>query len=248
VKKAQAYLQAVGKELAGKKNERNAKEKEVQTKIQSSTAALKKAEGDVNKSESEIAKVQNAISKTQKELLDLQSKLAKQETQVVKAPRSGYILGLKANQGKIIKEGDQLCTLVPETSDRAVQIWVDGNDAPLIEPGRHVRLQFEGWPAVQFAGWPSVAVGTFGGEVVSVDSVDNGKGQFRVLIQPEASSPDWPDDRYLRQGVRANSWVMLNRVTLGYELWRKLNGFPPVSAMESPDKGKGAKKPKALKK
>jgi membrane fusion protein, adhesin transport system len=99
--------------------------------------------------------------------------------------------------------------------------------------GRNVRLQFEGWPAVQFAGWPSVAVGTFSGEVVNVDSTDDGKGKFRILVVPEAGN-EWPSDHYLRQGVRANGWVLLNRVSLGYELWRQLNGFPPVVSTEEP--------------
>jgi hypothetical protein len=33
---------------------------------------------------------------------------------------------------------------------------------------------------------------------------------------------------YLRQGVRANGWILLDEVRLGYELWRQFNGFPPV--------------------
>lgn len=84
-----------------------------------------------------------------------------------------------------------------------VQIWLDGNDAPLVAAGRHVRLQFEGWSAIQFAGWPSVAVDTFGGTVVSVDMVDNGKGKFRCQILPDKTETiQWPQDRFLRQGVR----------------------------------------------
>jgi len=39
----------------------------------------------------------------------------------------------------------------------------------------------------------------------------------------------WPEARYLRQGVRGNAWLLLNRVSMGYELWRQLNGFPPKS-------------------
>ena len=34
--------------------------------------------------------------------------------------------------------------------------------------------------------------------------------------------------RFLRQGVRVNGWVLLGQVTLGYELWRIFNGFPPL--------------------
>jgi hypothetical protein len=28
--------------------------------------------------------------------------------------------------------------------------------------------------------------------------------------------------------VRANGWVLLDSVRLGYELWRRFNGFPPT--------------------
>jgi len=139
------------------------------------------------------------------------------------------------NQGsQVLKEGDPICTIVPDTADRAVQIWLDGNDAPLVEPGRHVRLQFEGWPAVQFTGWPSVAVGTFGGEIVSVDAKDDGFGKFRVLVLPDEESGPWPNERYLRQGVRTNGWVLLDQVPLWYEIWRNMNGFPPVVHPEQP--------------
>ena len=39
---------------------------------------------------------------------------------------------------------------------------------------------------------------------------------------------DWPGARWLRQGVRANGWVLLQRVPLWYEIWRQVNGFPPA--------------------
>ena len=104
----------------------------------------------------------------------------------------------------------------------------DGNDAALISEGRHVRMQFEGWPAVQFTGWPSVAVGTFGGVISFIDPQDDGKGNFRVLVVPEQGGEPWPSPRFLRQGVRAKAWVLLERVSLGFELWRRFNGFPPM--------------------
>jgi hypothetical protein len=71
-----------------------------------------------------------------------------------------------------------------------------------------------------------VAVGTFGGTVVSVDVIDNGKGKFRCQIRPDKPE-EWPNERYLRQGVRANGWVLLEQVPLWFEFWRQLNGFPP---------------------
>ena len=39
---------------------------------------------------------------------------------------------------------------------------------------------------------------------------------------------NWPGAGYLRQGVKANAWVMLNQVPVWFELWRRFNGFPPA--------------------
>src|SRR5690606_32195234 len=102
----------------------------------------------------------------------------------------------------------------------------------LVSEGRHVRLQFEGWPAIQFAGWPSVAVGTFGGTVAFVDPHDDGMGNFRVVVVPEETVDKWPEPRFLRQGVRAKSWILLEEVRVGFELWRRFNGFPPMLKQE----------------
>jgi hypothetical protein len=97
-------------------------------------------------------------------------------------------------------------------------------------------VQFVGWPAIQFAGWPSVAVGTFGGEVMLVDATDNGQGKFRILVRPDPKEDSWPGRTYLRQGVRANGWVLLRTVPLWFELWRQFNGFPPTTASSEPGK------------
>lgn len=159
-------------------------------------------------------------------------RLSRQETQLVTAPRAGNILRILHGSGSVIvKEGDTLATFVPETLKQAVEIYIDGNDLPLVYPGRQVRLQFEGWPAVQFSGWPAVAIGTFGGEVVNVDPSASRGGKFRVIVVPELGEK-WPDNRYLKQGTRVYGWVLMNTVKLGYELWRKLNGFPPSMEIE----------------
>jgi multidrug efflux pump subunit AcrA (membrane-fusion protein) len=162
------------------------------------------------------------------ELSRIEVRVSRQAMQSVKAPRAGTILRRMAGQeSELVKAGDVLAVLVPETESRAIELWIDGNDIPLVQEGRQVRLQFEGWPAVQFSGWPSVAVGTFGGRISFIDPADNGYGKFRVVIVPEEGER-WPSPRYLRQGVRANGWVLLNRVTVAYELWRQFNGFPPA--------------------
>ncbi len=245
VAKSEAYVKSAQNDLVGKESDRQAKEQKAQVDIDYAKAAARKAQADVAKAESDVAKAQAELNKAEKNLLESETKLARQRNQIVTAPFAGFVTSITPNQGsQILKEGDPICVIVPDTADRAVQIWLDGNDAPLVEPGRHVRLQFEGWPAVQFAGWPSVAVGTFGGEVVSVDATDDGKGKFQIFVLPDDSQIPWPDDRYLRQGVRANGWVLLDQVPLWYEIWRNMNGFPPVVSTEEPKSGKKPKLPK----
>ena len=229
--------------VEGKKNEQESKRQEWTAKINKVLSQLEKAKAEVAKAEIEINKTNEEINQKQTKLLEQQRKFAVQQTQEVRAPRAGYVMNLTVfNEASIVKPGDILCRIVPRTERPAVQIWVSGNDAPLIAPGRHVRLQFEGWPAVQFSGWPSVAVGTFGGEVALVDATDNGAGKFRVVVVPDEEDIPWPDYPYLRQGVRANGWVLLDMVPLGYEVWRRMNGFPP--ALQSTEDNETSKAPK----
>lgn len=247
VRRAEEYVAAAESELVAKQRERTAKSEKAQVDIDYARAMLRKAGGDVSKAESDVAKARQELNKAEKEVLDMEVKLARQQSQIITAPFDGYVVQITPNMGTaVLKEGDPICTIVPDTSDRSVQIWLDGNDVPLVEPGRHVRLQFEGWPALQFAGWPSVAVGTFGGEVVSVDATDNGKGKFRTLIRPDKGDKPWPSERFLRQGVRANGWILLKQVPLWYEVWRRLNGFPPVISMEGETEKQSKPKPPKL--
>ncbi len=221
VEQAVNYVAAAVNEVAAKKNERNAKEREATVKIDSARAAWRKAAADV--------------AKLDKEVLELQIKVAQQQNQIVTAPIDGFVFRVHRFQGaQVVKQGQPLMTIIPDAADRAVELWLDGNDAPLVSPGRHVRLQFEGWPAVQFGGWPSVSVGSFGGIVAMIDATDDGKGKFRILVVPDKQDAKWPSERFLRQGVRAHGWVLLDRVSLGFEVWRQLNGFPPVVDVEEP--------------
>jgi len=229
--------------VEGKRRERESKRQEWEAKINKVMSQLEKARAEVGKAEIDINKTTEEINQKESKLLDQERKLAVQQTQDVYAPRDGYIMNLTVfDTSSIVKPGDQLCRIVPKTENPAVQVWVAGNDAPLIAPGRHVRLQFEGWPAVQFSGWPSVAVGTFGGKVALVDPTDNGNGKFRVVVVPDQEDDPWPEHPYLRQGVRANSWVLLDQVSLGYEVWRRVNGFP--ASLNSKQNTKSPKAPK----
>ncbi|PPD17371.1 MAG: transporter, partial [Methylobacter sp.] len=183
----------------------------------------------IEKSRADLNKASEELNYAKAELLKLETKLARQNNQTIVAPRDGTVLRLLANpDAELVKAGQALAILVPDSGERAVELWLDGNDLPLVVNKTHVRLQFEGYPAVQFGGWPEISVGSFGGQVSLIDSTDDGKGHFRVLVKPDPDDIPWPEPRFLRQGVRVNGWVLLGRVTLGYELWRVFNGFPQL--------------------
>lgn len=223
--RAKASLRAAKRESKALAADVGRTDADNESKIQSAKASLQSSRAAKAKAEGDLARVE--------------VRLARQRTLQVVAPRGGTVFRLEVQAGgEMVKAGDRMVVLVPDVLSHAVEVWIDGNDAPLVTPGRHVRLQFEGWPAVQFVGWPSVAVGTFGGQVAFVDATDDGYGRFRVVVIPDGTD-EWPEARYLRQGVRTNGWILLNQVSLGYELWRQLNGFPPVVAKPG-DGGQGA--------
>ena len=194
------------------------------TLVQSGLSSQRSAE----LAELEYAKYLSEVSTASGDLARIETRLARQASQSIVAPRDGIVQRIFAPQGGVmIKAGQELALVVPETANRAVELSVSGNDAPLLSVGRQVRLQFEGWPAVQFAGWPSVAVGSFGGVIGVVDPGAGEDGRVRVIVFP-APGEEWPDSHYLRQGVRVIGWVLLDTVRLGWELWRQFNGFPPT--------------------
>jgi membrane fusion protein, adhesin transport system len=236
--RAQAELDRAKAALSAAINEKLAREADLQKTETDFQNSLATAQATLAAGKSDLA---NAGAEFQR----MEVRVARQMTQTVAAPRAGTILRLLAQPGgEILKGGDPIAQFVPDSPDLVVELYMDGNDTPLIHAGDPVRLQFEGWPAIQFAGWPSVAVGTFGGRVMLVDSTDNGEGKFRILVREDPKDEAWPSGTYLRQGVRTNGWVLLRQVSLGYELWRQFNGFPPTvqPKEDSPIKKGGPKK------
>ena len=209
-------------DLAAKEEEAEAKKEEINSKI---------VQGKL-KIQTEIGKL-NTIDK---DLTLLRNKRQEFDRLDVTATHSGFIQEWKGFEGSAtVKKGSELFTIVPRVSEMAIELQVNGNDNPLIAEGDPVRLQFEGWPAVQMVGWPSVAVGTFGGKVNRVFPAGDGNGMFRVIITEDKhfeGDIDWPNDRKLRQGARADGWVLLREVPLGFEIWRQLNGFPQALSDE----------------
>jgi biotin carboxyl carrier protein len=170
------------------------------------------------------------------DLAKAETDLSRQSLQTIVAPRSGRVLRILVGSGTVnVKEGEKLIEFVPDTDNLAVELFIDGNDLPLIFKGRKVRVQFEGWPAIQFSGWPSVAIGSFAGVVYAVDPSVAEDGQFRILVTPDLSenAEIWPDKAFLRQGSQGIGMVLLDTVSIGYEFWRQSNGFPK-SLNESP--------------
>jgi multidrug efflux pump subunit AcrA (membrane-fusion protein) len=232
--------------------------------------AVKAAEKSLEKVDADTAAMVNLeragkqlalaeIENIRREKLNIEVRIARQRAQFVESPVDGTVFRLLAageSGGILVRPGERLAILVPDIKagedliDQdhpgiVAELRISGNDLPLVRKGDPVRLQFEGWPAVQFVGWPSVAVGTFGGRVYLIDPTADETGKFRILVEPDPEDQPWPDERYLRQGVRAQGWVLLNQVTLGWELWRQLNGFPPFRE-PAPDTGQplGPVKPK----
>jgi adhesin transport system membrane fusion protein len=208
-------------------------------KVKNDQAAL------IDDAKATLASAKAEIAGAQAELARIDVRLARQAAQRVVAPRDGVIHRLVSGTGGVqVKTGEDIAQLVPDTEDRAVELWIDGNDVPLVNLGRHVRVTFEGWPSLQFSGWPSVAVGTFGGQVALVDPADDGTGKFRLLVTPDGDEP-WPPSSQLRQGARVQGWILLEQVRLGWELWRQFNGFPPTvkpAGGDGKSSGKEAKK------
>jgi membrane fusion protein, adhesin transport system len=197
--------------------------------------------GAINAERATLATAAGEIQTQKVAMQDVDIRINRQLLQQVLAPADGTVFRLLVQpNAAILKSGEAIAEFVPDIGDGNLmaEIYVDGNDMPLIQKGRKVRLQFEGWNAVPFVGWPSVAIGTFGGEVYLVDPTSRGDGKFRVMVVPDAKDKPWPTKTFLRQGVRANGWVLLDQVSLGFEIWRRLNGFPPVvSSMAADMKG-----------
>ena len=184
---------------------------------------IAKAQGDRQATLADVQDGRGDISKLRNKMASL---AVRQGYYRIEAPQAGYVVkAVKQGVGEMVKAGDPIVTVQPTAGQRAVELYFRPVDVPLVQRGRKVRLQFDGWPALQFAGWPSVSVGTFGGTVVVVDQVASPDGMFRVLITPDPNDDPWPPQLRIGSGVYA--WAALDEVRVWFELWRQLNGFPP---------------------
>jgi membrane fusion protein, adhesin transport system len=239
---AEVKLDRVEADLQGAKNAVSQAEATVKNRLSDGQSKVLKAIADESKALETLSSINNSLAKARSEL---NNAIVRRGAAVVTSAIQGRVVRLYSfGPGETVKQGDALAMIAPETKSLAVELYVSGNDAPLISKGRHVRVQFDGFPAFQISGFPGVRVGTFGGEVVLVDAVDDdkAKGMFRVLIKPdEQHDEQWPQSDYLRPGTQASGWMLLNTVSLGWEIWRQFNGFPP-SVVKPASAGKPPRK------
>jgi multidrug efflux pump subunit AcrA (membrane-fusion protein) len=223
---AQAALQAAQANLKAAEQARSALafgrdqvSAEVWQRLIEAEAARDQAVASAAKAADELADVTVRLQNNQQRI-DAAKIYATMDGTVVRQARIGIM--------ETIKQGETLATLSPKAEDVAIEMMAEGLDAPLLTPGRKVKILFFGVPAIPLPAWPELMAGTRTGIIRVVDQIDDGKGNFRfwVVPDPEDSQP-WPDQSRVRQGTKVLGWVILNRVPLWYELWRRFNFFPP---------------------
>lgn len=168
-------------------------------------------------------------------LFDAEGSLSKMQNQLsnysirnsfyyVTAPQDGYITkSFVQGVGEIVKEGASLLSIVPKINSLSVEFYIEPVDVPLVRKNMNVQLTFDGWPALVFSGWPGLSRGTYHAKVVAIDKVISDNGKFRVLATQ--GNEKWPAALQVGGGIQALG--LLQNVPLGYEIWRKMNGFPP---------------------
>ncbi len=184
---------------------------------------INKAESDRLQSLSQIESGKGDVAKLENQVTNYTIRngmyyiMASQDGQIIRAQKSGI--------GEIIKDGEELLTVVPTGNKYAVEMFVRPVDLPLLSPGQSVRFIFDGFPAIIFAGgWPDQSFGTFAGKILAVENTINDNGLFRVIVVEDPASKKWPPQ--IKMGAGAQGIALLNDVPLWYELWRNINGFP----------------------
>ncbi|MFD2432325.1 HlyD family secretion protein [Mesonia maritima] len=225
-----------------KLQETQAKVIEYENNLLSSKNELLNAVMEINRIQAEyenkISKIQSEISSTLSTQFDTEAQVSKlQSTRsnyevrkglyYVRAPQDGYInKAIISGIGETFKEGQKLVNIMPANFNIAVETYIRPIDLPLINKGDHVQIQFDGWPAIVFSGWPNASYGTYGGKVVAIENFISDNGKYRILLKPDPKhDKDWPEA--LRVGSGARTLALLDDVPVWYEIWRKLNSFPP---------------------
>lgn len=225
----QQYQNALAKKISADNKLANTRQEMTITRIEMNAIQQENAE-KVAKAQGEQFQSLTQIAGGQAEIAKLQNLYASYSIRngmyYILAPQSGQVVkAQKAGIGEFVKDGDMIAEIVPDKFAYAVELFVQPLDLPLIAPGQKVRFLFDGFPAIVFSGWPGASSGTFGGEIVAVESNVSTNGQFRVLVKEDPDDKPWPKE--LKIGTGAQGIALLKDVPVWYELWRNINGFPP---------------------
>lgn len=207
---------------------------EMNTVRQDAADKIFKAQGDIASARGDVASTDVEVAKNQNQLANYSIRgsqrwmIAPQSGQITKAKKSGI--------NEMVKEGEMIVEIVPNKFDQAVELYVAPMDLVLVEKGQQVRLQFDGFPAIVFSGWPEASYGTFVGEVIAVETNRSENGKFRMLVVPVEKEKKWP--AALKLGAGVQGFALLKNVSIWYELWRQINGFPPEFYQPSSGKEK----------
>lgn len=221
--------------------EKRLKNQEVQAKVISKENKFLNSKVEliriVAEYDDKIAKSRSNKFTAQSNQFDAEAQVSKLENQnsnyqlrnnmyYITAPQNGYInKAIKTGIGETFKEGEKLVGIMPSNYDVAIETFIDPIDLPLVHIGETFRIQFDGWPAIVFSGWPNISYGTYGAKVVAIENFISPNGKFRILLVPDAEDHEWP--KAVRVGSGAKTIGLLEDVPIWFELWRKLNGFPP---------------------
>jgi multidrug resistance efflux pump len=211
-------------ELSGAQQEYMEKMNKAQSEIMQSMTQIASGQGEVSKLKNQYSNYKNRAQ--------LYFIIAPQNGQIVQAKKSGI--------GEIIKEGETIAEIVPTEMDYAVELFIEPLDIPLVNIGQSIRFVFDGFPAIVFSGWPAASYGTFGGEVVAIENAVSPNGKYRILVKENKNDKPWP--KQLRLGAGAQAIALLKDVSIWYELWRNINGFPPDFYQSKSDVSKNKSK------
>jgi multidrug resistance efflux pump len=213
---AENRLEQTVQEIVNTKIDLRGVEQEYNEKINKAEAERLQSLGTIEVGKGEVAKLENQVSNYR----------IRNGMYIILAPQDGQITqAKKAGLGEVIKEGEDLMSIVPPRVNYAVEMFVRPLDLPLISKGQKVRFMFDGFPAIIFSGWPNQSYGTFGGKIVAMENSISPNGMFRVLVSEDLQDRPWPDQ--VKIGGGAQGIALLKNVPIWYELWRNINGFPP---------------------
>ncbi len=203
-------------EISNTTLEQKSADQEYREKINKTEGDRLQVLGQVETGKGEIAKLKNQVV----------NYTIRNGMYFILAPQKGQIIqAKKAGLGEIIKDGDELVTIVPKKINYAVEMFVRPVDLPLVSKGQPVRFIFDGYPAIIFSGWPNQSYGTYGGKIVAFENSISSNGLFRVLVGEDPNDRKWPEQ--IKIGAGAKGIALLKDVPIWYELWRNMNGFPP---------------------